>query len=41
MWDKVLKAFRDNLAKAESSYLAKAKSKLLMSRGGRSHADDS
>ncbi|KAH9935797.1 root hair defective 3 GTP-binding protein [Fomitopsis serialis] len=26
MWDKILKAFRENLAKAESSYLVKAKS---------------
>ncbi|TFY56989.1 hypothetical protein EVJ58_g7303 [Rhodofomes roseus] len=26
MWDKVLKAFRDNLTKAESSYLTRAKS---------------
>lgn len=26
MWDKVLKLFRDTLEKAESSYLAKAKS---------------
>ena len=27
MWDKVLKVFRETLDKAESSYLAKAKSK--------------
>ena len=26
MWDKVLKTFRETLEKAESSYLAKAKS---------------
>ena len=27
MWDKILKIFRDTLNKAESSYLAKAKSR--------------
>lgn len=41
MWDKVLKAFRDNLAKAESSYLTKAKSKSPTSRCGRPYADGS
>ena len=28
MWDKVLKAFRETLQKAEDTYLAKAKSKI-------------
>lgn len=32
MWDNVLKTFKDTLEKAEKTYLAKAKSKILLLR---------